>query len=75
MHPSLLAPIYPPSLLYPSLHFTKLLDNRNTFTFPSVHHVNHFPNPPYFPNTFLINCFTGNLYIKKCHSKTVLCRV
>jgi hypothetical protein len=40
MNPSLYAPIYPPSL-----HFTTLLDNLNTFTFPSVHHINHFPNP------------------------------
>jgi hypothetical protein len=45
MNPSLYAPIYPSSLHYPSLHFTTLLDNLNTFTFPSVHHINHFPNP------------------------------
>jgi hypothetical protein len=45
MNPSLNAPITPPSLPYPSLRFTMPLDNLNTFTFPSVHHINHFPNP------------------------------
>jgi hypothetical protein len=39
MNPALYAPIYPPSLHYPSLHFTTLLDDLNTFTFPSVHHM------------------------------------
>jgi hypothetical protein len=47
MNPSMYAPIYPSSLPYPSLHLTTLLDNLNTFTFPSVHHINHFPNPLY----------------------------
>ena len=45
MNPSLNAPNYPPSLPYPSLHFTTPLDNLNTFTFPSVHHTVHYLPP------------------------------
>ena len=45
MNPAPYALIYPPSLHCPSLHFTTLLDDLNTFTFHSVHHINHFPNP------------------------------
>jgi len=45
MNASLNAPNYPPSLPFPSLHFTSHLVNHNTYTFPLVHHINHFPNP------------------------------
>jgi hypothetical protein len=45
MNPAPYAPISPTSLQYPSFHFTTLLGDLNIFTFPSVHHIYHFPNP------------------------------
>jgi hypothetical protein len=41
------APIYSlhcTTLHFTSLHFTIVLDSFNTLTFPTAHHINHFPN-------------------------------